>query len=293
MKTIRYLMVAIMALTVFPLRSADDVELTGRTTYYDDGTHTRNECKLLAAEQARVDALARRFGTLVSQDIVQSADVRNGRDAESFMALSMTQVRGEWLGDTSEPQYTFGLDNDGNLTVSCTVSGRARPLSNAVPDFETKALRGGANPASASSDFNAGDDLTLFFRGAADGWVAVFLEDESRTVYSLLPYPTENDGAVKVKRGESYVFFHNASARPEHGLTRELTMTADGRTEYNRLYVVYSTALFGRPMTEQHSSGLPATTTDGFTRWLIKSRRADPTMGLKVINLRIKPSTNS
>lgn len=293
MKLTYFMLPAVMVLTALPLRSADDVELTGRTTYYDDGTHTRNECKILAAEQARVDALARRFGTLVSQDIVQSAEVSNGRDAESFMALSMTQVRGEWLGDTSEPQYTFGLDNDGNLTVGCTVSGRARPLSNAVPDFETKALRGGANPTSASSDFNAGDDLTLFFRAAADGWVAVFLEDESHTVYSLLPYPTESAGAVKVKRGEPYVFFHNASARPEHGLTRELVMTADDRTEYNRLYVVYSTALFSRPMTEPHPSGLPAATTDGFTRWLIKSRRADPTMGLKVINLRIKPSTNS
>lgn len=59
---------------------ADIVSVKGESTFYDDGTHSRVECMRLALEQARVDALAKKFGTIVTQDILQSDRLVGNRE---------------------------------------------------------------------------------------------------------------------------------------------------------------------------------------------------------------------
>ncbi|MDE5808483.1 MAG: hypothetical protein K2H76_10240, partial [Muribaculaceae bacterium] len=65
----RQILIILSLLAAFMCAAADIVTVSGEATYYDDGTKSKVECMRLAAEQARVDALARKFGTIVSQDI--------------------------------------------------------------------------------------------------------------------------------------------------------------------------------------------------------------------------------
>lgn len=262
--------------------------VTGETTYYDNGHHSRVECMRLAAEQARIDALAKEFGTIVTQDIVQTDRISSGRETNDLFALSMTEVKGEWLGDTAEPEYDFSIGTDGNLVVRCRVRGSARAITNEAIAFETKVLRNGTRAANADTRFRDGDEMYLYFLGSSDGYLSVWLEDESRTVYNLLPYPRDPKNEVKVKRYAEYTFFNPSLGKGEFGPEEELVLTAPDHPEYNRLYVVFSPAPYSRPAMSA-TGGLPSLTTEDFTRWLMKVRRNDPKLGVKSINIEIEP----
>ncbi len=242
----------------------------------------------LAAEQARIDALAREFGTIVSQDIVQTDRIRTGRETNDVLAVSMTEVKGEWLGDTEEPRYEFSYDNDSNMVVSCTVKGTARAITNEAVSFETTALRNGIHSANADTRFRDGDDMYLYFLGSTDGYLTVWLEDESRTVYNLLPYPRDPKSEVRVKRYQEYTFFNSSLGKGMFGPEEELILTAPEETEYNRIYVVFSPNPYSRPAMSA-DAGLPSLPSADFSKWLMRMRRNDPKMGVKAINLEISP----
>ena len=72
-----------------------DVAVKGEATYYDDGRHSRTECMRLAAEQARIDALAREFGTIIAQNFQQTDRISNGVETNVFLSLSRAEVKGE------------------------------------------------------------------------------------------------------------------------------------------------------------------------------------------------------
>lgn len=262
-------------------------EVSGEYTYYDDGRHSRIECMEAAAAQARIEALAREFGTLVAQSIMQSDRISGRGEANDFLALSSTEVKGEWLGDITEPVYDISLDKEGNFTVSCKVKGRAREISNETVDFEAAVLRNGTSIGNASTSFRNGDDMYLYFNPAADGFISVWLEDETRNVYELLPYPRDSKPSLRLSRGREYVFFSAQKGEGKYGPEEELTMTSDGDTEYNRLYVVYSPNEYSRPVTRK-TGGLNTTTSADFSKWLMKSRQKDPKMGVKTMTLSIE-----
>lgn len=264
------------------------VNVSGETIYYDNGSHSRAECMMLAAEQARVEALAREFGTIITQDIVQTDRIRSGRETNDLLALSMTQVKGEWLGDSSEPVYEFSLDDKGYMVVKCSVKGTARAITNEAVSFETSVLRNGIHAANADTQFRDGDDMYLYFLGSSDGFLSVWLEDETRTVYNLLPYPHDPKGEVKVKRYEEYTFFNSRDTKGGFGPIEELRLTAPDEPEYNRMYVVFSPEPYSRPPMKA-DTGLPSLSSDDFSKWLMKTRRNDPKLGVKSINLRIEP----
>lgn len=268
--------------------SPKTVTVTGEATYYDNGHHSKVECMRLAAEQARIDALAREFGTIVTQDIVQTDRIRTGRETNDLLAVSMTEVKGEWLGDSAEPKYEFSYDKDQNMVVKCTVRGTARAITNEAIAFETSALRNGIHSANADTRFRDGDDMYLYFLGSSDGYLTVWLEDESRTVYNLLPYPRDPKSEVKVKRYQEYTFFNAALGKGMFGPEEELVLTAPDEVEYNRLYVVFSPNPYSRPAMNA-DGGLPSMPSDEFSKWLMRARRNDPKMGVKSINIEISP----
>lgn len=285
-RTLLCLVAAMTAATAWGAPKA--VALTGQATYYDNGHHSKVECMKLAAEQARIDALAREFGTIVSQDIVQTDRIRTGRETNDVLAVSMTEVKGEWLGDTEEPRYEFSYDNDSNMVVSCTVKGTARAITNEAVSFETTALRNGIHSANADTRFRDGDDMYLYFLGSTDGYLTVWLEDESRTVYNLLPYPRDPKSEVRVKRYQEYTFFNSRLGKGMFGPEEELILTAPEETEYNRIYVVFSPNPYSRPAMSAEA-GLPSLPSADFSKWLMRMRRNDPKMGVKAINLEISP----
>lgn len=265
------------------------VSVTGETVYYDNGFHSRVECMRLAAEQARIQALAQEFGTTVSQDFLQTDRIKNGRESNDVLALTMTEVRGEWLGDTAEPQYEVTMGADGNLVVKCKVRGNARAISNEAVAFEASVLRNGLTKKHAAADFMDGDDMYLYFLGSEDGYLTVWLEDESATVYNLLPYPRDSKSDVRVKRYNEYTFFSEEKGDPRFGTVDALTLTAPEMPEYNRVYVVFSSNPYSRPVMTAEPGGLPSLAAADFTKWLLKARRTDPKLGVKTMNIKIAP----
>ena len=261
----------------------------GEYTFYGDGSHSRDECKRMALEGARLEALRVEFGTTVTQDIVQHDLVNDGGESTYFSALSSTEVKGEWIADTDEPKYSFSVDDEGNLVVKCTVRGRAREISNETVDFHTLALRNGNEERFADTSYKNGDELKLLLKAPVDGYAAVYLIGEDRKAYALLPYLNDPVGEVKLKRGKEYVFFDIEKADSSHGPVDVLIMTTDAPREYNRLYVVFSPNRFSRAVDTYTDEVTPRTLSfEEFNRWIAKCRKVDPKMGVKIINLEIK-----
>lgn len=264
------------------------VSVSGETVYYDNGTHSRDECMLLAAEQARVEALAREFGTIVTQEIIQTDRIVANRESSDFLMLSGTEVKGEWLGDIEPPKYEFSVAPDGTMIVKCSVRGNARAISNEAVEFETYVLRNGTDKRNADTHFMDGDDMCLYFLGSTDGSLSVWLEDQSHTVYALLPYPGDPRGKVYLKANKPYTFFSSRCGKGEFGPEEELILTAPEHTEYNRIYVVYSPDNYSRPPM-QAVSAIPSLPSADFNKWLMKVRRTDPRLAVKSINIEISP----
>ena len=266
-----------------------EADVKGEYTFYGDGSHSRDECKRMALEGARLEALRAEFGTTVTQDIVQHDLVNDGGESTYFSALSSTEVKGEWIADTDEPKYSFSVDDEGNLVVKCTVRGRAREISNETVDFHTLALRNGNEERFADTSYKNGDELKLLLKAPVDGYAAVYLIGEDRKAYALLPYLNDPVGEVKLKRGKEYVFFDIEKADSSHGPVDVLIMTTDAPRVYNRLYVVFSPNRFSRAVDTYTDEVTPRTLSfEEFNRWIAKCRKVDPKMGVKIINLEIK-----
>jgi len=269
--------------------SADVVTVKGTATYYGDKTTSRSLCEARALDAAKIDALSKKFGTVVRQELTQSESVRNGTEQSHFLSLSATDVKGEWLGTLEEPEYKVSLDNDGNYIVECRVKGKAREISNRAPDFEALALRNTPHKRHASSDFKDGDYIYLYFTAASDGYVAVFLLSEDMKVMKLLPYPLDTKDEVLVRRNYEYVFFDENRAGDFQNVQQGLTLSAPDGEEFNKMYVLFSPNKFTMPLMKQPDASMPPMMdfTD-FSQWLIKTRAADPEMGVSQSTIRIK-----
>lgn len=285
---IKYLL-ALMAMSAAFMATASDVKtITGESTFYGESSHSLNDCKRFALEQARIAALAKEFGTTISQDVYQRDMMSGSTESNYFSMLNRTEVNGEWLADEGEPDYKISHDSDNNLIVTCKVKGKARRLTNEAPEFIASVLRNGNEPRFADTHFREGDDLKLYFRAPVNGYLAVYLVDDARTVYSLLPYSNEADGIVHTIRDRDYVFFDEAKADKDFGEPDEIYITLDGDVERNQLYVLFSPNSFSRAVDSSSAANLPRTLSyDTFTKWLTNVRKRDPKMGMKVMHLEL------
>ena len=64
-------------------------QVCGEYTYYAEGNESPNQAKLKAWEGAKVEALAREFGTIVSQSTTQSETLANGNGWRMWANRSM------------------------------------------------------------------------------------------------------------------------------------------------------------------------------------------------------------
>ncbi len=263
----------------------------GEFTYYGDKSTSPAECKRLALEGARLAALSKEYGTIVTQDVLQADRVGPKGESNKFLSLSATEVKGEWIADEGEPEFDISLDKEDNFVVTCRVKGKAREISNESVDFNALVLRNGNKPGNASTEFHDGDDLYLYFTAPTDGFVSVYLGLEDGNVYQMLPYLMDTKGEAKIKKGYDYVFFDATKAEGTFGTPDQFRISCDGEVEFNKLYVLFSPSYFAKPVTRPRSSAeeLPSLSEEDFSKWLVKTRRNDPRMGVRQMNLKIYP----
>jgi hypothetical protein len=270
-------------------------EVSGTYTYYGDSNQSIKEVRQAAIENARVQALAEAFGTLLTQNTIQQESMKDGQERNDFIMLNAAEVKGEWLEDLKEPEILREELVNGMLVIEARVKGRARPISNEAVDFEVLTLRNGTEKRFADTSFKEGDDMFLYFKGPVDGFVAVYLVDEQQQAFCLLPYSGDSDGQQPVEHGKEYVFFS-----PKHlydvprSAIDEMSMTcADERFEHNQLYVLYSPNPFTKAVDQEGSQIsadllLPRTLAfRDFSKWMSQLCGRDRKMGRRVIRLRI------
>lgn len=285
----RLSLIVLMLATVALAWAAPAVKtVEGVYTFYGDDSHSKKECDRLALEGARLNALAKAFGTVLTQSTM--SDLRTGADGEqnSFAQISETDVKGEWIEDIGEPEYTRSMDADGNLVVTCKVRGRAREISNEAPDFIAEVLRNGNTRGQSGTTFRSGDDMALYVQTPVDGYMVVYLVADDRRAYTLLPYINSDGGYARLRNGKEYVFFNADKADPAHGEPDEMVMLTDAPVEYNTLYVIFSPKTFSKAPDEFMGEGVPRSLPfNDFYAWLGKARRNDPSMAVKKIQLTI------
>ena len=290
-KTLMAAFVASMVLSV-AARAADDKTVFGTYTYYGHPGMSMVEAKERALEGAQNEALRNEFGTLVSQDVVQTNDIVNDKEKMAFLSTTQSTVRGEWIATTSTPQYEERFEG-GVPVVTCKVYGRGRKLSNKAPEIVANSLSAPDRRA-ISSEFKDSQDIFVYVKSPErDVFVMVCLEDEDGMVYRLFPFET-TPAQTTLKKGYDYILFDKN--RPSGDLGEMpgdgLYITTDKLT-LNRLYVVYSPNYFRKGAWKYlEEANLDTMTTRDFNKLMIELRRADEEMGMKVINLCVSPGND-
>lgn len=284
--------ILIMAAQALPAEAADDKAVSGTYTYYGHPGMSMVEAKEKALEGAQNEALRNEFGTLVSQDVVQTNEIINDKEKMAFLSSTQSTVRGEWIATTGTPQYEERFEN-GVPVVTCKVSGRGRKLSNKAPEIIVNALSA-PDKRAVSSEFKDSEDIFVYIKSPErDVFVMVCLEDEDGMVYKMFPFESTPAQATLTK-GYDYILFDKNRRGGQLG-----EMPGDGlfittdKLALNRLYVVYSPNYFRKGAWNYlQDAGLDTMSTRDFNKLMIELRRADEEMGMKVINLSVMPNTD-
>lgn len=288
------LIAAIILMAAIPANAlaADDKAVSGSYTYYGHPGMSMLEAKEKALEGAQNEALRNEFGTLVSQDVVQTNEIINDKEKMAFLSSTQSTVRGEWIATTGTPQYEERYEN-GVPVVTCKVSGRGRKLSNKAPELIANALSA-PDKRAVCSDFTDSQEIFVYIKSPErDVFVMVCLEDEDGMVYKMFPFESTPAQATLKKRFDYILFDPN---RPGGDLgdmppnSDGLMITTD-KLALNRLYIVYSPNYFRKGSWKfNQDAELDTMSTRDFNKLMIELRRADEEMGMKVINLSVKPN---
>lgn len=176
------------------------------------------------------------------------------------------------------------------LVVKCSVSGKARELVATQNSFVAKILKNGTEDRFESDNFKSGDELYLSYQSSTKGYVAVYLIDDSKNAYCLLPYQSSQDGKVGVDANTRYVFFNSKTAAPlfQPADVDEYKMTCEKAAETNYIYIISSPNPFIKAI-DNAVAGLPRELKyEDFQKWLTKNRTADKDMQVEIKNISVK-----
>ncbi len=265
-------------------------DVSAEYTYVAPANISLSEAKRIAAERARIEALAIEFGTNISQ--TNTTQIKNSESDSrlDFLSIGSSEVKGEWLRDTKEPEYEISL-GDNEIIVKVTVWGEAREIKSAAVELDVAILRNGKAKNYASEEFTEGDDMFVYLKSPVDGYTAVYLVDEEQEAYCLLPYSQDGSGQFKIKGGKDYIFFDvdQGKTQEERDMIDQLTLTCAKDIEHNQIYVIFSSEEFVKANDTQRDELIPRSLPfKDFQKWLTKNRISDRNM--TVVNKLIKIS---
>ena len=277
------LVFTLCALAGSPLVAQSTRKVSGEYRYAVPDHVPMEKARHIAETQAKIEALAAVFGWNIMQADALSVKNTDGDSQVDFRSFSESDVKGEWLSDTREPQFSYSIDaHTGRQVVVCRVEGMAREITGPRTEFTAKLLRKVPDPDFESDRFGDGDTFYLYFTAPADGYLAVYLRDETGTVYCLLPYMRDTDGQVPVTGGREYLFFSiDKAPLAERSVVDEYVMTATHDDECNYLYIIFSPNPFTKTADRHAVEGLPRQLSYAdFHRWLSRCRTRDARMAV-------------
>ena len=279
-------------LLLFSRKAFSQREMTVKEEYiyYAPRNISPEEAERIAIERAKINAIANAFGTIVSQNNSTFIASGNGKSQVEFFSLGGSEVKGEWIETIGIPRCIPSFEK-GMLVVKAIVEGRIREIISAPLDFKAKVLCNGTEDKFERDEFKDGDDLYLSFQSPVDGYLAVYLLDNNRRAYCLLPYRNNTEGRVCVKCNIAYVFFSSKHVPAvEASLVDEYTLTCDrSNGELNQIFIIFSPNLFTKALDNDTDSLLPRELDyEDFQKWLVNCRKRDKEMRVETKYITIK-----
>ncbi|MBR1412362.1 MAG: DUF4384 domain-containing protein [Prevotella sp.] len=266
----------------------------GEFTYLMPEDVSLSAAKRHTLQQAKLNAIANEFGTIVAQTNLTRMETNDERSKMRFNSFGSSDVKGEWIETLGKPEYDVQLI-DGAQVVTCRVKGKIREIVTSQADVKVKVLRNGREDRNEDDRFKDGDDLFMSFQTPLKGYLAVYLVDDNEQVQCLLPYLNQQSGIFQVEANRRYVLF---SAKDDPQLyVDEYTMNAERSEEYYQIYVIFSPNLFVKAVDVASEkvvkgndiAGYPRELSfEDFHKWLAKCRRHDKDMCLKKIFISVK-----
>ena len=260
------------------------VSVSGEYRYNVPDNVSKTDAINIAIERAKNDAMAKEFGTLVSQTNTNTTKVVDGKVETDFTSIGGTESKGIWLSDTKEPEVKVFFEND-VMVVEAKVWGKAREIKNSETETEIKILCNGIE----SERFKDKDKFSIDFKSASKGYVAIFLRSDNfdDPIFCLLPYENENGEARAVKSGAKYNFL--STKDPIYPFQEETILETNKTVEFNTIIIIFSKNQFTLPLSEmgEYVLEIPA---EKFNKWLRKNRVNDETMQVieKTVEIRKK-----
>lgn len=265
-------------------------KVTASYTYFAPETMTLEEAKRTALDRAKMQAIANEFGTVVSQTNYTSVSNRNGVSSIDFQSVGYSDLRGEWLETVGEPVYDINYA-DGMHSISVNVKGKIREITASYAQIQATLLRNVPELRFRSSEFTNRDDLFLHFISPVNGYLSVYLIDDSQTAFCLLPYARQTNGIFTIEANKEYILFSKAATTlPDPTIVDEYIMTCGSSIERNLLAIIFSENPFSKTADFGITQGLPRQlkATD-LTSWLSKARGKDLKMQYLEIPFTINP----
>ncbi len=249
-------------------------------------SNDRNESKAQAEQhaiaKAKQKALEKAFGVDVSSIVVSldsesqsGGKVTTGSD---FFSLGGESVRGEWI-TTDKEEVLSSIHNGDYWEIKVLVAGTIREKSGTPIDVNYAIIRD-PNDRETRPRFFDGEDLLFRISSPVDGALCLYLVDETKTAYCLLPYMDEGKGYASVKANQDTLFL----SRTNNPTAQDVVLTTDKEIEHNVLYIIFSPNRFTKARdkaTEKNwrDQYMPRSLSyEEFLRWLAKNQTVDEQM---------------
>ena len=272
------------------------VSTKGTSQVRMESNMTKEQVREKAEDLAMINAVENAFGTYVEQN----ADIKVDNGAVSYNIIGTTKVKGEWLR-THKKEFKEDiqdqLDNDQHkekvIWISCNIEGEVREIRSKA-SLDIKSLRC-PMPECETTIFFDTQSFLLYFKSPVDGYLSVFIDENSETTRRLFPYLNQgNESAVKVEGDKPYWLFTNSNDLNRFASKAdEIELYTYSTIEYNNVYVLFSPSTYYKPILT-NATLLPdgyvlpkAISTSKFQEWLSDCRVAMPDFQAKRIKISI------
>jgi len=274
----------LLALLWQPIYAGDIKVVSIHYEYVSDNPHeTRAQAKQTAFQRAKLKAMEEHFGLDVSSvsNILQrnKQDGKETTSSTDVFALRETAVRGEWIETIEEKVIEESFDKVGFLHIKVYVKGKARNHSKEKVEVKYTLINNTHDRVNRDQYYD-GDDIFLRFRTPVSGSLCVYLVDEEKNVFCLLPYQSTTIGCQMVDANKDYLFF----STEEDKNADEYTVNCQRAQEMNAVYIVYTPNTLSKA-NDRHSGKnwrdeqLPRQLGyEEFVKWLSKNQTKDEDM---------------
>lgn len=282
----RFLLILCAILTCSVLLAKDIERVSITYEYHSNNPYESPEqAERTAIERAKQKALEDKFGVDVSSInstfISSRSEGEKAQTSTNVFSIGGTSVKGEWLKTTKETTIEKRFES-GFWYVKVHIEGLARSKSAAQVEIKSMLINN-AHDYYPREIFHDGDDIFLRFSAPVDGSLCVYLIDEEKEAYCLLPYANNPVGHQNIKANQDYLFF----SKDTDNDADEYTLSTQRTIENNAIYIVFSPNTFTKAVDQKGEKNfrdemvprnLPYA---DFLKWLSKNQIKDNQMVVK------------